>query len=135
MSEMRQAVRVALKMLLPRIDTFTGQNRNSKCGSGIQHKRLGGWRPETKTLYLPFQTLRYIGMAARGVLSSLPFSLINLDKGATAAMDLELARWPATAPIAGLQTWTGGPVKWLCRESLVLSTALSSVMSPSKVQL
>src|SRR5712664_665469 len=44
-------------------DPFTGQNRNSKCGSGIQHKRLGGWQP--KTLYLPFQTLRHIGMAAR----------------------------------------------------------------------
>src|SRR5580704_1247836 len=67
-------------------DPFTGQNRNSKCGSGIQHKRLGGWQP--KTLYLPFQTLRYIGMAARGVLSSLPFSPIN-DKGpSTAAMDV-----------------------------------------------
>ena len=92
-------------------------------------------RLAVKDLYFPFQTLRYIGMAARGVLSSLPFSLINLDKGATAAMDLELARWPATAPIAGSQTWTGGPVKWPCRESLVLSTALSSVMSPSKVQL
>jgi hypothetical protein len=114
-------------------DPFTGQNRNSKCGSGIepgfptsrcwqgprvrlsvkraawssstpraltgnpgQHKRLGGWRP--KTLYLPFQTLRYIGMAARGVLSSLPFSPINLDKGpSTAAMDVGLARLPATA--------------------------------------
>ena len=63
-------------------DPFTGQNRNSKSGSGIQHKRLGGWRP--KTLYLPFQTLRYIGMAARGVLSSLPFSLINLGKGPSA---------------------------------------------------
>ena len=62
-------------------DPFTGQNRNSKCGSGIQHKRLGGWRQKTKTLYLPFQTLRYIGMAARGVLSSLPFSPINLEKG------------------------------------------------------
>jgi hypothetical protein len=23
-------------------DPFTGQNRNLKCGSGIQHKRLGG---------------------------------------------------------------------------------------------
>jgi hypothetical protein len=77
-------------------DPFTGQNRNSKCGSGIQHKRLGGWRP--KTLYLPFQGLRYIGMAARGVLSSLPFSPINLDKGpSTAAMDVGLARLPATA--------------------------------------
>jgi len=53
-------------------DPFTGQNRNSKCGSGIQHKRLGGWWP--KTLYLPFQTLRYIGMAARGALSFLPFN-------------------------------------------------------------
>ena len=79
-------------------DPFTGQNRNAKCGSGIQHKRLGGWRPKTKTLYLPFQTLRYIGMAARGVLSSLPFSPINLDKGpSTAAMDVGLARLPATA--------------------------------------
>ena len=88
-------------------DPFTGQNRNSKCGSGVQHKRLGGWRP--KTLYLPFQTLRYIGIAARGVLSSLPFSPINLDKGpSAAAMDVRLARLPATAPIAGSQTWTGG---------------------------
>ena len=77
-------------------DPFTGQNRNSKCGSGIQHKRLGGWWP--KTLYLPFQTLRYIGMAARGVLSSLSFSPVNLDKGpSTAAMDVGLARLPATA--------------------------------------
>ena len=77
-------------------DPFTGQNRNSKCGSGIQHNRLGGWQP--KTLYLPFQTLRYIGMAARGVLSSLPLSPINLDKGpSTAAMDVGLARLPATA--------------------------------------
>jgi len=67
-----------------------------KRGSGVQHKRLGGWRP--KTLYLPFQTLRYIGMAARGVLSSLPFSPINPDKGpSTAAMDVGLARLPATA--------------------------------------
>src|SRR5580692_9985541 len=77
-------------------DPFTGQNRYSKCGSGIQHKRLGGWRP--KTLYLPFLTLRYIGMAARGALSSLPFSPINLGKGpSTAAMDVGLARLPATA--------------------------------------
>jgi hypothetical protein len=38
-------------------------------------------------------------------------------------------------PIAGSQTWTGGPVKLLCRENLARSTALSSVMSPSKVEL
>jgi hypothetical protein len=41
----------------------------------------------------------------------------------------------SNCPIAGSQIWTGGPVKLLCRENLALSTALSSVMSPSKVQL
>jgi len=41
----------------------------------------------------------------------------------------------SNCPIAGSQTCTGGPVKLLCRENLALSTALSSVMSPSKVQL
>jgi hypothetical protein len=87
-------------------DPFTGQNRNSKCGSGIQHKRLGGWR--SKTLYLQFQTLRYIRMAARGVLGSLPFSPINLDKGpSAAAMDVRLARLPATAR---LPARNAGPV-------------------------
>jgi hypothetical protein len=108
-SEMRQAVRVGRQILLPRIDPFTGQNRNSKCGSGIQHKRLGGWRP--KTLYLPFQTLRYIGMAARGVLSSLPFSPINLDKGpSAAAMVVELPGFASNCPncrLANLNRWTG----------------------------
>jgi hypothetical protein len=41
----------------------------------------------------------------------------------------------SNCPIAGSQTWTSGPVKLLCRENLALSTDLSSVMSPSKVQL
>jgi hypothetical protein len=89
---------------------FTEQNWNMKCGNGIQRKRLGGWRP--KILYLPFQTLRYIGMAARGI-------------GAFAG----------DCPIASAQTWTGGSVKWLCRESLSLSTVLSSAMSRLKAQL
>src|SRR6266853_1064511 len=91
-------------------DPFTGQNRNAKCGSGIQHKRLGGWRPKTKTLYLPFQTLRYIGMAARGVLSSLPFSPINLDKGpSTAAMDVgwRVCQQLPDCRSAHLDRWTG----------------------------
>src|SRR5277367_1500663 len=127
---MRQAVRVGRQITVA-TDPFTGQNRNSKCGSGIQHKRLGGWRP--KTLYLPFQTLRHIERAARGVLSSLPFSRINLDKGAsTAAMDVGLAGLPATARLPARKP---GPVKSFCRESLALTTAPSAVMSPSKVQL
>ena len=61
-------------------------------------------------------------MAARGVLSA-PYLIfpINLDKGAsTDAMDVGLARLPATA---GSQTWTGGPVKLLCRENLALPSA------------
>ncbi len=46
-----------------------------------------------------------------------------------------VAAFASNCPIAGSQTWTGGPVKLLCRENLALSTAQSSVMSPSKVQL
>src|SRR5512143_2435859 len=90
---MRQAVRVG-RQNTAATDPFTGQNRNSKCGSGIQHKRLSGWRP--KTLYLPFQRLRYIGMAACGVLSSLTFP-ITVEGSSAAAMDVGLARLPATA--------------------------------------
>ena len=48
-------------------------------------------------------------------------------------MVVELARLPATARLPARKTWTGGPVKLLCRENLALSTALSSVMSPSNV--
>src|SRR6202166_1328415 len=67
-------------------DQFTEQNRNSKCGSGIQHNRLGGWQP--KTLYLPFQTLRHIGMAARRAIiragaSTHPLLQATSDMGRT----------------------------------------------------
>jgi hypothetical protein len=102
----------------------------------IQHKRLGGWRPKTETLDLPFQTLRYIGMAARGVLSSLPFSPNQPRQRPFYSCDGRgVGAFAGNCPIAGSQTWTGGPVELLCRENLALSTALSSVMSPSKVQL
>src|SRR5438445_9263298 len=30
-------------------DAFKGQNQTSRCGSGIQHKRLSGWRLKTCT--------------------------------------------------------------------------------------
>src|SRR5580765_9044096 len=43
--------------------------------------RLRVFRDYLKSvMFLPFPTLGYIGMAARGVLSSVPFSPINLDK-------------------------------------------------------
>lgn len=132
MSDMRQAVRVGRQIVVPRIRS-QGKTGISTCGSGIHHKRLGGWRPETKTLYLPFQRLRYNGMAARGVLSSLPFSPINLDKGpSTAALVVELPRLPATVRLPARKR---GPLKLLCQENLALSTALSSVMPPSRVPL
>jgi hypothetical protein len=84
---MRQAVRVGRQILLPRIRS-TGQNRNSKCGSGIQHKRLGGWQP--KTLYLPFQTLRHIGMAARRAIIRAGGSTHSLLQ---ATPDMGRTRW------------------------------------------
>src|SRR3984893_15373313 len=91
---MRQAVRVGRQILLPR---FRSQRKTGiKLWQRYPAQTSGGWRPNT--LYLPFRTLRYIGMAARGVLSSLPFSPISLDKGpSTAVMDVGLARLPATA--------------------------------------
>jgi len=66
--------------------------------------RLRVFRDYLKSvMFLPFPTLGYIGMAARGVLSSVPFSPINLDKcPSTAAMDVELARLPATARLPAL---------------------------------
>jgi hypothetical protein len=100
-SEMRQAVRVGRQILLPRI--------RSQGKTGIQSvaavSSTNVWAVGGQRLYLPFQTLRYTGMAARGVLSSLPFPPINLDKGpSTAAMDVGSARLPATArlPLANL---------------------------------
>src|ERR1700684_13358 len=119
---MRQAVRVGRQILLPRIPSQgkTGI-QNVAAVSSTDVWAVGGKRFCT----LPFQTLRYIGMAARGVLSSLPFSPINLDKGpSAAAMDVGSVRLPATARLPA-QTWTSGPVKLLCRKNLALSTALS----------
>jgi hypothetical protein len=115
-------------------DPFTGQNRNSKCGSGIQHKRLGGWRP--KTLYLPFQTLRYIWDGSTWSLELLTFLPNQPRQRPFYSCDGRgVGAFASNCPIAGSQTWTGGPVKLLCRENLALSTALSPAMSPSKVQL
>ena len=133
MPEMRQAVRVGRQVLLPRIRSQgkTGIQTQQRCPAQTSGRLAAkDFVPSVLNASLN------IGMAARGVLSSLPFSPITVDKGpSAAAMDVGLARLPATAPIAGSQTWTGGPVKLLCQENLALSTALSSVMSPSKVQL
>ncbi len=95
MSEMRQAVRVGRQILLPRIRSQgkTGI-QNVAAVSSTNVWAVGGQRLCT------FRFKRFVtfGMAARGVLSSLPFSPINLDKGpSTAAMDVGLARLPATA--------------------------------------
>ena len=103
---MRQAVRVGRQILLPRIRSHRAKPE-FKVWQRYPAQRLSGWGP--KTLDLPFQTLRYIGMAARGVLSSLLFFPINLDKGpSTAAMDVGLARLPATARLPARKP---GPVE------------------------
>src|ERR1700691_3360260 len=116
---MRQAVRVGRQILLPRIPSQgkTGI-QNVAAVSSTNVWAVGGQRFCT----LPFQTLRYIGMAARGVLSSLPFSPINLDKGpSAAAIVVELPCLPVTARLPARKPGSGGPVKLLCRENLALS--------------
>ena|ERR1700728_7566 len=125
---MRQAVRVGRQILLPRI--------RSQGKTAIQNVATSG-RLAAKDVVTSVSTLGYIGMAARGVLSSLPFSPINLDKGpSAAAMVVELPHLLATARLpARNEAELIGPVKLLCQENLALPTALSSVMSPSKVQL
>jgi hypothetical protein len=77
--------------------------------------RLRVFRDYLKSvMFLPFPTLGYIGMAARGVLSSVPFSPINLDKcPSTAAMDVELARLPATARLPALDAGRFGCSSYL----------------------
>ncbi len=133
MFEMRQAVRVGRQILLPRI--------RSQGKTGIQTWQMCPAQTSGRLAAKDFvpsvsNASLNIGMAARGVLSSLPFSPITVDNGpSAAAMVVELPRFASNCPIASSQTWTGGPVKLLCRENLALSTALSSVMSPSKVQL
>jgi hypothetical protein len=113
-------------------DPFTGQNRNSKCGSGIQHKRLGGWRP--KTLYL---TVSNASLHRDGSTWSLElFTVLPNQPRQRPLCSCDgrgVGAFASNCPIAGSQTWTGGPVKLLCRENLALSTALSPVMSPSYV--
>jgi hypothetical protein len=102
-------------------DPFTGQKRSSKCGSGIQHKRLGGWRP--KTLYL---TVSNASLHWDGSTWSLELLTFLPNHGRQRPF--------CSRDGCGLAGFCG-PVKLLCRENLALSTALSSVMSPSKVQL
>src|ERR1700687_3493194 len=115
-------------------DPFTGQNRNSKCGSGVQHKRLGGWRPKTLYLTVSNASLHWDGSTwSLELLTFLPNQprqrpLCSCDGRGVGA-------FASNCPIASSQTWPGGPVKLLCREDLAVSTALSSAMSPSKVQL
>ena len=70
-----------------------------------------------------FSVFRHIGIAARGVLSSLPFSRNHGRQRPFCSRD--------GCGVAGFC----GPVKLICREKLALSTALSSVMSPSTLQL
>jgi hypothetical protein len=128
-SEMRQAVRVGCQVPLPRI--------RSQGKTGIQTWQL--CPPQTSGRLAAKDFVPSVSNASLNngrQHEESPFSPINLDKGpSAAAMVVELPRFASNCPIANSQTWTGGPVKLLCRENLALSTALSSVMSPSKVQL
>src|SRR5579859_7317539 len=113
---MRQAVRVGRQIRLPLIRSQGKTGMQSVTAvSSTNVWAVGGQRQR---------------------LCTLPFSPINLDKGpSTATMDVGVGAFASNWPIAGSQTWTGEPVKLLCRGNLALSTTLFSVMSASKVQL
>ena len=132
MSETRQAVRLGRQILLPRIRSQgkTGIQTWQRCPAQTSGRLAAkDFVPSVSNASLHWD-------GSTWSLELLTFLPINLDKGpSAAAMVVELPRFASNCPIASSQTWTGGPVKLLCRENLALSTALSSVMSPSKVQL
>jgi len=131
-SETRQAVRLGRQILLPRIRSQgkTGIQTWQRCPAQTSGRLAAkDFVPSVSNASLHWD-------GSTWSLELLTFLPINLDKGpSAAAMVVELPRFASNCPIASSQTWTGGPVKLLCRENLALSTALSSVMSPSKVQL
>src|ERR1700677_734930 len=77
---MRQAVRVGRQILLSRIRS-QGKTGIQSVAAVSSTNVWVGWRPKTKTLYLPFQTLRYIGMAAHFA------DLSRFAKGARAPLE------------------------------------------------
>ena len=115
-------------------DPFTGRNRNSNVAavSSTNVWAVSGQRLCT------FLFKRFVEHWDGGTwsLEYLTF-LTNHDRQRPfcSCDGREVGAVASNGSIAGSQTWTGGPVKLLCRENLALSTALSSVMSPSKVQL
>src|SRR5216684_1831367 len=130
---MRQAVRVGRQILLPRIRSQGKTGIQSVAAvSSTNVWAVGGQRLCT-FLFKRFVEHWDGSTWSLELLTFLPnqprqrpfYSCDGRGVGAFAS----------NCPIAGSQTWTGGPVKLLCRENLALSTALSSVMSPSKVQL
>src|SRR5260370_11353606 len=91
---MRQAVRVSRQILLPRIRSQGKTGIQSVAAvSSTNVWAVGGQRLCT------FRFKRFVTLGWQHVeSSSLPLSPINLDKGpSTAAMDVGLARLPATA--------------------------------------
>src|SRR5713101_4470961 len=129
---MRQAVRVGRQILLPRIRSQGKTGMQSVAAvSSTNVWAVGGQRLCT------FRFKRFATLGWPHVESWLLTFLPNQPRQRPfySCDGRGVGAFASNCPIAGSQTWTGGPVKLLCRESLALSTALSSVMSPSKVQL
>src|SRR5580658_7138381 len=103
---MRQAVRVGRQILLPRIRS----QAKPECKVWQRYPAQTSGRLAAKD-FVPSVSSASLHWDGSGrVLSSLPFSPINLDKGpSTAAMDVGLERLPATArlPFANLDRWSG----------------------------
>src|SRR5580658_2042454 len=128
---MRQAVRVGRQILLPRIRS----RAKPECKVSQRYPAQTSGRLAAKD-FVPSVSNASLHWDDRGrVLSSLALPNHGRRRPFCSCDRRGVGAFASNCPIAGSQTWTGGAVKLLCRENLALWTALSSVMSPSKVQL
>ena len=115
-------------------DPFTEQNRKFEVWQRYPAQKSGWLKAEDLVPSVSNASLLWDG--STWSLELLTFLPINLDKGpSAAAMVVELPGFASNCPdcrLANPDRWTG---KLLGRENFALSTALSSAMSPSKVQL
>ena len=87
-------------------DPFTGQNRNSKCGSGIQYKRLGGWRAKDFVPSVSNASLHWDSSTwSLELLTFLPNQ--PRQRPFCSCDGRGVGAGASNCPIAGSQTWTG----------------------------
>ena len=114
---------------------FTGQNRNFKVWQRYPAQTSGRLAAKDKDFIPSVSKASLHWDGSTWSLELLTFLPDQPRQRPFYSCELWSCRFASNCLIASSQTWTGGPVKSLCRENLALSRALSSMMSPSKVRL